>query len=98
MTCHQSKGLEWPVVTLLYLQGGPEPSAFGLTVEGPAGGPENGIDPWHPPEGRWLRFWRWPYDRQRARIPLADAADAGDAAPEMAAARARAHAEAVRLY
>lgn len=98
MTYHQSKGLEWPVVVLLDLQGGPDPSAFGLTVEGPAAG--NGakdgaaIDPWHPLDGRWLRFWPWPYDKQRSRIPLADAADA---APEMAAARHRAHAEAVRL-
>ncbi|WP_448208295.1 UvrD-helicase domain-containing protein [Azospirillum sp. sgz302134] len=94
MTYHQSKGLEWPVVILLDLQGGPEPSAFGLTVEGPANELGGGVDPWRPLDGRWLRFWPWPYDQQRARIPLADAADA---APEMAAARVRAHAEAVRL-
>ena len=94
MTYHQSKGLEWPVVILLDLQGGPEPSPFGLTVEGPANELGGGVDPWRPLDGRWLRFWPWPYDQQRARIPLADAADG---APEMATARVRAHAEAVRL-
>jgi ATP-dependent exoDNAse (exonuclease V) beta subunit len=98
MTYHQSKGVEWPVVVLLDLQGGPDPSAFGLPVEGPAGEgtAEDGtvIDPWRPLDGRWLRFWPWPCDKQRTRIPLADAADA---APEMAAARRRADAESVRL-
>ncbi|CBS87253.1 UvrD-helicase domain-containing protein [Azospirillum lipoferum] len=94
MTYHQSKGLEWPMVVLLDLQGGPEPSAFGLTVEGPAAEDGAAVDPWCPLDGRWLRFWPWPYDKQRARIPLADATDA---APEMAVARRRAHAEAVRL-
>lgn len=90
LTYHQSKGLEWPVVILLDLQGGPEPSPFGLSVEGPA----EGIDPWHPLAGRWLRFWPWPYDAQRKGVQLDVAADAS---PEMAEARSRAHAEAVRL-
>lgn len=94
MTYHQSKGLEWPVVILLDLHGGPDPSAFGLTVEGQVAEGGTAIDPWRPLDGRWLRFWPWPYDRQRTQIPLANAADA---ALEMAVARRRAHAEAVRL-
>lgn len=90
LTYHQSKGLEWPVVILLDLHGGPDPSPFGLSVEGPA----EGVDPWRPLAGRWLRLWPWPYEAQRKGAHLDTAADA---APEMAAARARAHAEAVRL-
>ncbi|WP_448190488.1 UvrD-helicase domain-containing protein [Azospirillum sp. sgz301742] len=90
LTYHQSKGLEWPVVILLDLHGRPEPSPFGLSVEGPV----DGVDPWRPLAGRWLRLWPWPYDAQRKGVHLDAAADA---VPETATARARAHAEAVRL-
>ncbi|PWC35929.1 UvrD-helicase domain-containing protein [Azospirillum sp. TSO35-2] len=90
LTYHQSKGLEWPVVILLDLQGGPDPSPFGLSVDGPA----EGVDPWRPLDGRWLRCWPWPYDAQRKGVHLDTAADAS---PEMATARVHAHAEAVRL-
>ncbi|BAI73380.1 uvrD/REP helicase [Azospirillum sp. B510] len=90
MTYHQAKGLEWPLVIALDLQEGPDPSPFGLSVEGPA----DGVDPWNPLTGRWLRWWPWPYEKQRKGTGLDGPADAS---PEMAAARAREQAEAVRL-
>lgn len=90
MTYHQAKGLEWPLVIALDLQDGPDPSPFGLSVEGPA----DGVDPWNPLAGRWLRWWPWPYEKQRKGAGLDAPADAS---PEMAAAGAREQAEAVRL-
>lgn len=90
MTFHQAKGLEWPLVIALDLQDGPDPSPFGLSVEGPAGG----VDAWNPLAGRWLRWWPWPYEKQRKGAGLDGPADAS---PEMAAAGAREQAEAVRL-
>ncbi|MBP2230403.1 ATP-dependent exoDNAse (exonuclease V) beta subunit [Azospirillum agricola] len=90
MTYHQAKGLEWPLVIAIDLQDGPDPSPFGLSVEGPA----DGVDPWNPLAGRWLRWWPWPYEKQRKGTGLDGSADAS---PEMAAAGAREQAEAVRL-
>ena len=64
-TYHGAKGLEWPMVIMLELQAAREPSAFGFTVE--AGGK---FDVWAPLNGRWVRFWPWPYGAQKRGVHI----------------------------
>jgi ATP-dependent exoDNAse (exonuclease V) beta subunit len=90
LTYHGAKGLEWPVVILADLGTPRAPSVFGATVEPP----EDGFDPWEPLRGRSIRLWPWPYGAQEKGVYLDATADACD---EMARARARDHAENVRL-
>ncbi|MDE0062259.1 MAG: UvrD-helicase domain-containing protein [Gammaproteobacteria bacterium] len=65
LTYHRAKGLEWPMVVLLDLQSARDPSAFGFNVE--TGGE---FDVWEPLKDRWVRFWPWPYGRQRKNVYL----------------------------
>ena len=64
-TYHRAKGLEWPMAIMLELQTAREPSAFGFTVE--AGGK---FDVWAPLNGRWVRFWPWPYGAQKRGVHI----------------------------
>ena len=90
LTYHRAKGLEWPVVVLLDLQDGAKRSPFGVHSESPA----EGLDPWNPLAGRWIRFWPWPYGDQEKDVHL----DATASASPQAQARAEAElAELVRL-
>ena len=66
LTYHRAKGLEWPVVILLDLQDGAKASPFGAYSESPV----EGLDPWKPLAGRWIRFWPWPYGKLRAGVHL----------------------------
>jgi ATP-dependent exoDNAse (exonuclease V) beta subunit len=90
LTYHRAKGLEWPVVILLDLQSEARDRAFGLATE-PA--PE-GFDVWRPLEGRWLRYWPWPYGQQSKDVFLDAKASAS---PEGGHARKRDHSEMRRL-
>jgi ATP-dependent helicase/nuclease subunit A len=66
LTYHKAKGLEWPVVVLLDLQDGAKRSPFGVHSESSA----DGLDPWNPLAGRWVRFWPWPYGKQEKDVHL----------------------------
>ena len=89
LTYHGAKGLEWPMVVLLDLDNAKDASAFGFHVEAP-----EEFDIWQPLHGRWLRFWPWPYGRQRKGVHI-DASVQRTA--ECQAAAGREYAEAVRL-
>ena len=81
MTYHGSKGLEWPLVILTDLDDKPKGSAFGAHVVSDHSGDD--ID-WNDPlQGRWLRFWPWPFGGQKKDVVLDAAAansDEGNAA------------------
>ncbi len=89
LTWHAAKGLEWPVVVLTDLDTGPRDDPFGLHAE-----PAPAFDPARPLDGRWLRYWPWPYGGLRADIALSGLA-ATSAAGE--AARRRERGEQARL-
>ena len=89
LTYHGAKGLEWPMAVLLDLHSARPPSAFGFTVE--TGGD---FDVWTPLEGRWIRFWPWPYGLQKKGVHI-DASVTGTA--EHGRAAHREHAESTRL-
>ena len=89
LTYHRSKGLEWPMVILLDLENARDGSAFGFTVEA-----DEEFDVWRPLDGRWVRFWPWPYGAQRKDVHI-DATVFGT--EEHLSATQREHAEAVRL-
>lgn len=54
-TIHQSKGLEWPVVVVGYLDYRPPDNPFGVDVM--SGEAEDR-------GARWVRWWPWPYRRR----------------------------------
>ena len=89
LTYHRSKGLEWPMVIMLDLENARDGSAFGFTVEA-----SEDFDVWHPLDGRWVRFWPWPYGAQRKDVHI-DATVLGT--KEQLSATQREHTEAVRL-
>ena len=89
LTYHRAKGLEWPMAILLDLHAARDPSAFGFTVEN-----RGDFDVWAPLEGRWIRFWPWPYGSQRRNVHIDATARDTD---EHRRAAAREHAESVRL-
>ncbi len=64
MTYHRSKGLEWPVVILSSLDRGPRPAIFDVAPEKSA----SELDPDHPLEGRWIRYWPWPFGGAKAEL------------------------------
>ena len=69
-TWHAAKGLEWPVVVLTDLDDAGRDWVFGLAVE-PS---DAGFDATRPLDGRWIRWWPYPYRGQRSDIPLIDRA------------------------
>ena len=76
MTYHGSKGLEWPFVDLIDLDDKPKGSAFGTHVVSDRSGDD--ID-WNDPlQGRWLRFWPWPFGGQKKQFVLDAAAANSD--------------------
>jgi len=71
LTYHRAKGLEWPVVVMSSLGKGGEPRMFEPVIEPPDGG----FDATAPLEGRWIRFWPWPYKGLKKGLELADSAE-----------------------
>ena len=90
VTCHGSKGLEWPVVILSDLGEPPEPRVFDQVVAEQSGITVEAEDPL---AGRWLRYWPWPYGAA-SKVDLKDASSGSQAG---LAAADRARAETVRL-
>jgi ATP-dependent exoDNAse (exonuclease V) beta subunit len=90
VTCHGSKGLEWPVVILSDLGEPPEPRIFNQVVAEQSGKSVQADDPL---AGRWLRYWPWPYGGM-TKVDLTVAATGSQAGIEAAA---RAKSETVRL-
>jgi ATP-dependent exoDNAse (exonuclease V) beta subunit len=72
LTYHRAKGLEWPVVVMTSLGKGSEPRMFKPVIEPP----EGGFDATRPLEGRWIRFWPWPYEGLKKGLEYGDAAQA----------------------
>ena len=71
LTYHRAKGLEWPVVVMSSLDKSAEPRMFKPVIEPP----EGGFDATAPLEGRWIRFWPWPYKGLKKGLELADAVE-----------------------
>ena len=89
LSYHRAKGLEWPMVVLSDLHSARAPSAFGFHVD-----VEGDFDVWQPLKGRWVRFWPWPYGRQRTGVHI-DSSVLETA--EHREVERREHSEAVRL-
>lgn len=68
LTWHKSKGLEWPVVICMDLPEEPRERIWNQPLEV---SPED-FNPDKPLEGRWLRFWPYPYGAQKKDVPLND--------------------------
>jgi len=90
LTYHKAKGLEWPLVVLCELEWSKNVSPFGISVISR----ESGFDPSCPLEGRWIRFWPWPYGSQQKDVGLDHRVAS---APEMAQAEAAFWSEETRL-
>jgi len=68
-TWHKAKGLEWPVVILSHLDFARERGVFEVAVEG-----AESFDFTRPLDGRWIRWWPWPYGKMSKGLALADKA------------------------
>jgi ATP-dependent exoDNAse (exonuclease V) beta subunit len=68
-TFHKAKGLEWPVVVLSHLDFDRERGVFEVAVEG-----AEAFDFNRPLDGRWVRFWPWPYGKMSTGLALLDRA------------------------
>ncbi|GAB6061185.1 UvrD-helicase domain-containing protein [Desulfonatronum parangueonense] len=66
ITYHKSKGLEWPFVVLAELNWSREVNPFNVSVTPN----EQGFDPLAPLDGRWIRYWPWPYGKQSKNVGL----------------------------
>ncbi len=65
MTYHAAKGLEWPIVIMSGLTKESRPRIF------EAVGETDGQLDWQAPlEGRWIRYWPWPYGAQKIGVGL----------------------------
>ena len=91
LTCHGSKGLEWPMVILAELDNPGEARLFNKPI---AMARDGGLDTEDPLRGRWIRLWPWPYGAQKNDVGLDARAPA---TVEGVAANEAAKAEAARL-
>ncbi|HSM91669.1 MAG TPA: UvrD-helicase domain-containing protein [Anaeromyxobacteraceae bacterium] len=69
VTWHKAKGLEWPVVVLSHLEFSRERDVFDVAVEGALA-----FDFTRPLDGRWVRWWPWPYGKMSKGLALLDEA------------------------
>jgi ATP-dependent exoDNAse (exonuclease V) beta subunit len=69
LTWHKAKGLEWPIVVLSHLEFARARSVFEVAVEA---APR--FDFARPLDGRWVRFWPWPYGGMSKGLALLDRA------------------------
>ncbi|NLI77028.1 MAG: UvrD-helicase domain-containing protein [Candidatus Riflebacteria bacterium] len=91
VTWHSAKGLEWPIVVLTDLKEPREESLFGARVVSDHGR----LDLSDPLASRWVRFFPWPYGRQRKEIPMGEREAAHPDAADLARRR---DFEALRLF
>lgn len=89
MTYHRAKGLEWPMTILTGLASQPQARIYEPMAE-----VDGQLDWTRPLEGRWIRFWPWPYGLSGSGSPLDIAAIASSIGQ---AARLRAKHEETRL-
>ena len=68
-TWHKAKGLEWPVVVLSHLEFARERGVFDVAVEAAPT-----FDFERPLDGRWIRWWPWPYGKMSKNLALLDKA------------------------
>ncbi len=73
-TYHSAKGLEWPVVVCSSLDNVPKPRLWEVQVAARNSGFP--FDPDQPLANRCLRFWVWPFGKQKTGIALADRIEA----------------------
>ncbi|HGM4962301.1 TPA: UvrD-helicase domain-containing protein [Pseudomonas putida] len=66
MTHHASKGLEWPVVTLMDLARDVGERLWSVSAQS-----DSALDPNDPLRDRFIRYWPWPLGKQK-NVPLAD--------------------------
>uniref|UniRef100_UPI0005EB5328 3'-5' exonuclease n=1 Tax=Desulfonatronum thioautotrophicum TaxID=617001 RepID=UPI0005EB5328 len=66
LTYHKAKGLEWPFVVLAELNWSRDVNPFNVSVTPN----EHGFDPLNPLDGRWIRYWPWPYGKQSKNVGL----------------------------
>ena len=83
-TWHKAKGLEWPVVVLSHLEFKRERDVFDVAVEG-----AKSFDFTRPLEGRWVRWWPWPYGKMSTGLAFLDAALRTPEAAQVAASDLR---------
>lgn len=88
MTHHAAKGLEWPVVVLLDLDGEIKDRVWELSTLS-----DSTLDVNAPLQGRFIRFWPWPFGQKKK----AAVAERVSAHPDIAPLRAAAHEEMKRL-
>ncbi|MBI4529383.1 MAG: UvrD-helicase domain-containing protein [Deltaproteobacteria bacterium] len=88
-TYHRAKGLEWHMVILYQLNEEPKNWLFEPTVESNV---KFSFE--RPLEGRWIRYWPWPYANHKKGVFLGEAVEA---TPEYAMAQSRAENEEIRL-
>ena len=67
-TWHAAKGLEWPITVLHQLDKTYEARIDGVVVMGR----EDGFDVSAPLADRWVRYWPYPYGRNKNNIPFRD--------------------------
>ena len=75
LTHHGAKGLEWPVVIAADLETKTRSDLWGLSVLSD----DNAIDIHAPLAGRRLRYWPWPFGKQKAKIAIKDKIEESDA-------------------
>jgi len=66
ITYHKAKGMEWPFVVLAELNWSRDVNPFRVSVTPN----EQGFDPLNPLDGRWIRYWPWPYGKQAKNVGL----------------------------
>ena len=66
LTHHRAKGLEWPVVITMDLDAKCRPRIWGLSVEKGSAT----LDITQPLKDRHLRYWPWPFGKQKKDITL----------------------------
>ncbi len=88
-TLHKAKGLEWPVVVLSHLDFARTRGVFEVAVEA-----AEAFDFTRPLEGRWVRWWPWPYGKMSKGLALLDKAEK---TPEAERAASADHRERLRL-
>jgi ATP-dependent helicase/nuclease subunit A len=84
-TYHAAKGLEWPATILFELDFARGARLFDQVM---AEGTTQDLDLQDPLQGRWLRFWPWPYSAQKQDVGLdarANQSETGQLATKRAA-------------